>query len=123
MSGSRVAPLTVLPADGAPPPAPGQLVHLKASDAAGVATIGAASLLTVIGIWLSVLPGVVSWAIGQLLFALALVQWFAILHECLTGCAEIPQRAAARGDGWPVMGGWVLGWLVIWRAAILPARD
>jgi acyl-lipid omega-6 desaturase (Delta-12 desaturase) len=63
-------------------PLPAQLMHLRPSNGAGVAVAGLSVLLTAGALWLSSRPGTLLWLAGQLLLALALVQWFSVLHEC-----------------------------------------
>jgi fatty acid desaturase len=64
------------------PPAPATISHLRASDSAGLIVLGGAVLLTGIGLGLSMSRSLWLWVPGQALLALALVQWFALLHEC-----------------------------------------
>jgi acyl-lipid omega-6 desaturase (Delta-12 desaturase) len=64
------------------PPKPSELSHLRPSDVAGAACVAACAAITVVGVWLSAVGSVWAWAAGQILLALALVQWFAVLHEC-----------------------------------------
>jgi fatty acid desaturase len=64
------------------PPSPAALTHLRASDAAGLAVAGPCIALTAVGVFLSTRTNPLTWLAGQLLLALALVQWFALLHEC-----------------------------------------
>jgi len=64
------------------PPTAAQLIHLKPSNAAGGLLIAGCFALTVAALWLSVRGNTWMWLIGQVLLALALVQWFAVLHEC-----------------------------------------
>lgn len=64
------------------PPAPHDLSHLRPSNAAGAAVIAQCVGLTGAALWLSSRPSPWVWALGQVLLALALVQWFALLHEC-----------------------------------------
>jgi fatty acid desaturase len=63
-------------------PLPAELTHLRPSNKAGVVVAGQSILLTAAALWLSSRPVTPLWLAGQLLLALALVQWFAILHEC-----------------------------------------
>src|SRR5439155_13481095 len=63
-------------------PAPAALTHLRASDAAGAAIAGQSAALTVVGVLLATRSNVAVWLIGQLILAIAFVQWFALLHEC-----------------------------------------
>jgi fatty acid desaturase len=64
------------------PPKPAVLSHLRPSNAAALAIFASAAGITTLAVWLSLRPSVGWWALGQLLLALALVQWFALLHEC-----------------------------------------
>src|SRR6266404_1800306 len=43
---------------------------------------GAAALLTVVGVALSLQPNRLVWLLGQAVLAATMVQWFALLHEC-----------------------------------------
>ena len=63
-------------------PRPADLQHLRPSNSAGALAVAAVALTTGLGIALAVQPQVVLWAAGQLVLALALVQWFVLLHEC-----------------------------------------
>ena len=56
-------------------------VNLLPSDVIGFAYFSFATILTGAAILLSVEPLSISWLIGQLLFALAFIEWFIILHE------------------------------------------
>ena len=67
------------PTHAAPPPA--SLVHLKASDAAGVRVTALAALCSVAGIALSTREHLAAWLVGQVMLAFAMLQWFALLHE------------------------------------------
>jgi omega-6 fatty acid desaturase (delta-12 desaturase) len=68
--------------DSARRPTPSDLTHLRPSNAAGaVVALGALSATT-IAIALSMRAEWWLWLPGQLVLALSLVQWFAILHEC-----------------------------------------
>jgi fatty acid desaturase len=40
------------------------------------------AILTAAGLWLSASGPALAWGIGQLLLALAMVEWFVLLHEC-----------------------------------------
>ena len=64
------------------PPSPSDLAHLRPSNAAGATLIASCVALTATSLWLSSRESRWLWAIGQLLLALSLVQWFAVLHEC-----------------------------------------
>jgi omega-6 fatty acid desaturase (delta-12 desaturase) len=63
-------------------PRPAELQHLRPSNLAGALAVAAVALTTGLGIALAIQPGVPAWAAGQLVLALALVQWFVVLHEC-----------------------------------------
>lgn len=62
-------------------PTPSQLTHLRPSDALGAAVLLGAVGLTTAAIVLATRPQWWLWLAGQVLLALSLVQWFAILHE------------------------------------------
>jgi acyl-lipid omega-6 desaturase (Delta-12 desaturase) len=64
------------------PPNAAQLMHLKPSNAIGALIIGSCFAFTLAALWLSARASTWLWLGGQVLFALALVQWFAVLHEC-----------------------------------------
>ena len=64
------------------PPTPATLTHLRSSNAAAMSIVSASVGITVGAIWLSLQASIWWWAAGQILLALALVQWFAVLHEC-----------------------------------------
>jgi fatty acid desaturase len=55
--------------------------QLKPRDLWGCAYFLLAVGLTSLAIWLSLLPYVALWLAGQVLLALALLQWFCVLHE------------------------------------------
>ncbi len=63
-------------------PRPAELQHLRPSDLAGALAVAGVGLTTAAGIALAVQPGIFLWAAGQIVLALALVQWFVVLHEC-----------------------------------------
>ena len=63
-------------------PRPAELQHLRPSNLAGALAVAGVGLTTGAGIALAMQPGVVLWAAGQVVLALALVQWFVVLHEC-----------------------------------------
>ncbi len=63
-------------------PRPVDLRHLRPSNAAGLAAVSAVAGATVAGLALALQPRFLGWAAGQLLLALAFVQWFVLLHEC-----------------------------------------
>ena len=64
------------------PPTARELSHLRPSNMAGAACITGCVALTGLAIGLSLSGSAWLWALGQLLLAFALVQWFAVLHEC-----------------------------------------
>ena len=64
------------------PPTPSDLTHLRPSDAAGSAVILIAASATALALALSMRADLWLWLAGQVILAVALVQWFAILHEC-----------------------------------------
>jgi fatty acid desaturase len=64
------------------PPTPSDLTHLRPSDAAGSAVILVAAGGTALAFALSVRGELWLWLLGQVVLAVSLVQWFAILHEC-----------------------------------------
>lgn len=66
----------------ASPPTPSQLVHLRPTNLAGGVLIASCIGFTAFAIWLSTFDAPIVWLAGQLLLALSLVQWFAVLHEC-----------------------------------------
>jgi fatty acid desaturase len=55
---------------------------LRPSDRHGLAHVGLTIGMTAAAIWLSSSGGWIRWAAGQALLGGALVQWFAVLHEC-----------------------------------------
>jgi fatty acid desaturase len=61
---------------------PSEVVHLRPSNWAGGACVLGCVAITVVALRLSMLEPTWAWLIGQVLLALALVQWFAVLHEC-----------------------------------------
>ena len=63
-------------------PGPEALMHLRPTNADGSALVAFAAGATALAVWLSSSGGWLRWAIGQALLAAALVQWFAVLHEC-----------------------------------------
>lgn len=56
-------------------------MNLLPSDAIGFAYFALAATLTVSAVFLSLEPFGIAWLIGQLLFALAFLEWFFVLHE------------------------------------------
>jgi len=64
------------------PPTPASVSELRPSNAAGALVSGAAVIVAAAGIWLSTRDSAVLWVAGQITLAFAMVQWFALLHEC-----------------------------------------
>jgi len=56
--------------------------HLRSSNLTGSVLLTSAALLTAVGVALSLKPNVLVWLLGQVLLAVTMVQWFALLHEC-----------------------------------------
>ena len=65
--------------DETPPP---PNLALRPTDAMGCAFLGWAAASTSVGWWLATGSSIVLWATGQAVLAVALLQWFALLHEC-----------------------------------------
>jgi acyl-lipid omega-6 desaturase (Delta-12 desaturase) len=65
-----------------PAPAAADLLHLRPDNARGWLVVLSAAALTGAGIAMSLSAHWELWIAGQLVLAAALVQWFAILHEC-----------------------------------------
>ncbi len=63
-------------------PTPAELVHLRASDREGAVVAAQAIALTGVALYLSAQSHWLPWLGGQVLLAIAMVQWFALLHEC-----------------------------------------
>jgi acyl-lipid omega-6 desaturase (Delta-12 desaturase) len=63
-------------------PSAADLRHLRPDDSRGWTVVAAVVTMTAVGGWLSLAGCWILWISGQLLLALALVQWFALLHEC-----------------------------------------
>ncbi len=63
-------------------PLPAEVIHLRPRDTFGGLYFFGCLLLTVAGIALAGRPHPIAWVVGQALLALALVQWFVLLHEC-----------------------------------------
>lgn len=68
-------------ADPAAAPSPQSLSHLRARDGAGWIVLGAAATITTLGAALALQESPWLWAAGQVVIAVALLQWFVILHE------------------------------------------
>ena len=64
------------------PPRPADLLHLRPSNAAGLAALATVGAATTLGLVLALQAHPLAWAAGQILLALAFVQWFVLLHEC-----------------------------------------
>jgi fatty acid desaturase len=56
--------------------------QLKSSDVLASLHTGSCIALTALSLYLSASSNVFVWLLGQLLLALALLQWFVLLHEC-----------------------------------------
>lgn len=82
---NRIAPVasqSPRPSAARSAPSPATMAHLRSSNTAGALLVGVASVLTIVGIGLSLQRSWLLWAIGQIVFALAMLQWFSLLHEC-----------------------------------------
>src|SRR5262245_16312593 len=64
------------------PPTPAALSHLRPSNGTGSLLAGSCLVVTGSALWLSSRESIWPWLAGQVLLALALIQWFALLHEC-----------------------------------------
>ena len=62
-------------------PASAAYAHLKPTNLLGVAFFTLCSTLTGLALFLSALPWWPLWLLGQVLLAVALLQWFVLLHE------------------------------------------
>jgi fatty acid desaturase len=62
-------------------PDPRSLAHLRPRDSAGAGVVAIALAMTAAGLALSLAPRWYAWLAGQLVLALAFLQWFVILHE------------------------------------------
>jgi omega-6 fatty acid desaturase (delta-12 desaturase) len=91
-------------------PGPEALAHLRPTNAQGLFLVSLTAGLTSLAIWLSASEGWLRWAIGQVLLSGALVQWFAVLHEC-------GHRTMFRGRGLNTAVGLVAGFV-----AMIPYR-
>lgn len=76
------APASTTPASLPTPPAPAAIAHLRASDGTALLILGSAVAITAAGIGLSLAPSWPLWLAGELLLSFAMLQWFALLHEC-----------------------------------------
>ena len=63
-------------------PTPSDLAHLRPTDVLGAVVLAGAGGLTAGSLVLSARREWWLWLAGQILLALSLIQWFAILHEC-----------------------------------------
>lgn len=63
-------------------PTPSALAHLRPTDFRGACVTTMVSTATALGIGLSLQGGLLSWVAGQMLLAVAFLQWFVVLHEC-----------------------------------------
>ena len=63
-------------------PSPHELKRLRPSNAAGGVILLQCVAFSTAALWLASRHNLALWALGQLLLALSLVQWFALLHEC-----------------------------------------
>ena len=63
-------------------PSPAVMGHLRSSNWAGGLLLTSAVVLTALGVALSLQPNALVWLLGQVLLAVTMVQWFALLHEC-----------------------------------------
>jgi omega-6 fatty acid desaturase (delta-12 desaturase) len=62
-------------------PDPLALAHLRPRNGAGLLATGAAAAMTAAGLALALAPSWALWTAGQVVLALAFLQWFALLHE------------------------------------------
>lgn len=63
-------------------PTPSALAHLRATDTRGAVVTLVVCMATALGIGLSLQDSALAWVAGQMLLAIAFVQWFVVLHEC-----------------------------------------
>ena len=64
------------------PPRSADLYHLKPGNLRGAVVLSGTLTATAAGSWLSSHDAVLPWAIGEIVLAVALVEWFVLLHEC-----------------------------------------
>jgi fatty acid desaturase len=81
------------------PPELTDVRHLQPRDTAGWLFFGLACGTTAVGAGLALSGNLWAWAIGQLLLALAFVQWFVLLHEA-GHHTLFRTRALNRAAGW-----------------------
>lgn len=70
------------PAQATAPASPAEVAHLRPSDGAGLLITAWVVLVTAAGVALSRAPELPVWLAGQAVLAVALLQWFVLLHEC-----------------------------------------
>ena len=63
-------------------PSSAAMGHLRSSNWAGGVLLSLATLLTLVAVTLSLQSNWLAWLLGQAVFAVTLVQWFVLLHEC-----------------------------------------
>ena len=61
---------------------PSGLMHLKPRNLLGFLYVGLGLVVTAVSLFLSASGVFALWLVGQVLLAIALVQWFVLLHEC-----------------------------------------
>ena len=88
-------------------------VVLEPSDAIGFELIGVAGCLTAAGLFLSTRDAFTFWLVGQLVLAIALLQWFVLLHEA--GHATLFRLRAANFAAGHVAGFFALIPFSAWR--------
>ena len=66
----------------AAPPRPDTLTGLRPRNLTASGFVGGTVATTLTGIWCTTQASVLLWLAGQLLLAVALVEWFILLHEC-----------------------------------------
>jgi acyl-lipid omega-6 desaturase (Delta-12 desaturase) len=67
---------------GTRPPRSADLYHLQPGNLSGAVVCGGTVAATAAGIWLSSHDTGPRWAVGQIVLAVAFVEWFVLLHEC-----------------------------------------
>ena len=85
------------------PPSAATMAHLRSSNWAGGTLLSSATLLTVVGVALSLQPNWWLWLLGQAVLAATMVQWFALLHEC--GHGTLFRSKGSACTRW--LGGWL----------------
>lgn len=76
-----VAGIGSRPASALPTAHRDQVITLRPRDSLGVMHTLIAGGLTVLGLWLGRNESLTLWFVGQVLFALAFIKWFTLLHE------------------------------------------